>query len=265
MTNRWALSISYDGASFAGWQTQPNGGGIEDALARALRVLGEDSGIIGAGRTDAGVHARAQVASVSLSKEWDAYSLASALNAHLPQSVRVVLAARAKEDFDARRSASSREYRYFVWHASVCYPHIAPYVCRMHGSYDWERAAQAARLLEGRHDFRAFCRKRDCPPNASRRVKLARLRRAGRLVVFRIEADAFLTNMIRIIMGNLVEIAAGRRDEAWFAGLLEEGASREASARTMPPSGLFFWKVNYPEAVDPFRAHDGKSDPQNIE
>ena len=248
--NHYALEISYDGGAFGGWQSQSDGLGVQDAVERALAGLGEGVRVEGAGRTDAGVHARAQVASLSLSKKWEPRRLVLALNAKLPPSVSVMRAAEVDESFHARRSAVSREYRYFIWNGSTCYPHVKPYVCWLHGGFDWRRASSAASLLEGRHDFRAFCRKGDCPESAIRDVVRARLLRRGNLVVFKIEANAFLTNMIRIAVGNLIEIAKGRRDEAWFSRLLTGACDRTASGRTLSPSGLFFWKVKYPFPIE---------------
>lgn len=248
--NHYALEISYDGGAFGGWQSQSNGNGVQDALENALAGLGERVRIAGAGRTDAGVHARAQIASLSLTKAWEPRRLALALNTKLSPGVSVMRAASVGDSFHARRSALSREYRYFIWNASACYPHIKPYVCLLHGHFDWAQAAAAARLLEGRHDFRAFCRKEDCPEDAVRNVVRARLFRKGHLIVFKIEANAFLTNMIRIAVGNLIEVAKGRRDEAWFASLLNGSLDRTASGKTLSPSGLFFWRVRYPSPLE---------------
>lgn len=244
--NHYALEISYDGGAFGGWQSQSDGRGVQDAIERALAALGEGVRVDGAGRTDAGVHARAQVASFSLSKKWEPRRLVLALNTKLPQGVSVMRAAEVDESFHARRSAVSREYRYFIWSGSTCYPHIRPYVCWLHGRFDWASAAAAAKLLEGRHDFRAFCRKDDCPESAVRDVLRARLICRGSLVVLKIEANAFLANMIRITVGNLIEIAKGRRDEAWLSGLLTGVCDRTASGKTLSPTGLFFWRVKYP-------------------
>ena len=248
--NHYALEISYDGGAFGGWQSQSDGLGVQDAIERALAALGEGVRVNGAGRTDAGVHARAQVASLSLSKKWEPRRLVLALNTKLPHGVSVMRAAEVDESFHARRSAVSREYRYFIWNGSACYPYIVPYVCLLHGRFDWARAVAAANLLEGRHDFRAFCRKGDCPESAVREVKRARLVRRGNLVIFKIEANAFLTNMIRIAVGNLIEIAKGRRDEAWLSGLLAGASDRTASGKTLSPSGLFFWRVKYPSPLE---------------
>lgn len=248
--NRYALEISYEGGAFGGWQSQSDGRGVQDALERALLELGERTRADSAGRTDAGVHARAQVASLSLSQEWEPRRLVLALNAKLPPSVSVMRAARTDDSFHSRRSAVSREYRYFIWNGSACYPHIKPFVCWLPGKYDWARAAAAAKRLEGSHDFRAFCRKADCPESAIRNVLRARLIRRGNLVIFQIEANAFLTNMIRIAAGNLLEIAKGRQDADWLSGLLSGLPDRSASAKTLNPSGLFFWRARYPFPIE---------------
>ncbi|MDR1916380.1 MAG: tRNA pseudouridine(38-40) synthase TruA [Synergistaceae bacterium] len=242
---RCAIELSYDGAGFRGWQSQPGGIGIQDAIERAFAELGEHSRITGAGRTDAGVHARAQVAHIDLSKNWAPRRLVAALNSKLPPSISAIRAEVVEDGFHARRSAVSREYRYFIWNSSVCYPHIRPYVLWLPGSrYDWKRAERAASCFVGMHDFRAFCRTEDCPANTYKTVLGARLMRRGSLVVFRIEANSYLTNMIRIAVGNLLEIAGGRYDEEWLRRLLA-GNDRSASARTVSPGGLFFWRVNY--------------------
>ncbi|MDR1885294.1 MAG: tRNA pseudouridine(38-40) synthase TruA [Synergistaceae bacterium] len=248
---KYAIELSYDGTGFNGWQSQPGGGSVQDSVEEALRALGEPARAVGAGRTDAGVHARAQVAAFSLSKDWPPRRLTAALNAHLPPSVSVIRSAAVRCEFHARRSAISREYRYFIWNSPTCYPHIRPYVLWLPGlCYDWGRAERAARLLEGRHDFRAFCRKVDCPDVTERTVTRAKLTRRGNLVVLRVAAESFLTNMIRIAVGNLLQIALGRRDEAWLAGLLGGGLDRRSSAQTASPSGLFLWNVLYGEKIN---------------
>jgi tRNA pseudouridine38-40 synthase len=244
--NKYALEIAYDGGRFAGWQSQPNGRGVQDAIELALRELGEEGArVAGAGRTDAGVHARAQAASVALRKEWEPDRLSLALNFKLRPHISVMRAERVSSDFHARRSALSREYRYFIWNAPSVYPHIAPYVYTLpFHNMDWARAAEAAKLMAGVHDFRAFCRKSDCPERTERTVIKSRLVKKGNLVVYRVEANSFLTNMVRIMTGNLIEIAKGRRGESWLAGLLR-GEDRTRSAQTIPPDGLFLWRVRY--------------------
>lgn len=245
--SRYALFISYDGTGYHGWQTQRSGRGVQDAVRRALSKLGEDVVPYGAGRTDTGVHARRQVAHCDLKREWEPSKLALALNAHLPDDVRVMGASLAADGFDARRSAVSREYRYHIWNSHFCYPFIKRYVMHlpMQG-IDWRAAGEAVRAVEGTHDFRAFCRTVDAPDDTTRTVSDCRLYRRGDLLVLRVRANGFLTNMIRIIVGNMIAVGTGRRDAAWLAGLLS-GAERKESSQTAPASGLFFWDAEYPD------------------
>jgi tRNA pseudouridine38-40 synthase len=251
----YALEISYDGGHFAGWQSQVDGSGVQDAIERALLELGEKpSGkgrVNGAGRTDAGVHARAQIASVRSSRSWEPHRLTLALNSKLPDAVSVMGTAQVPLAFHARKSAISREYRYFIWNSPTCFPHIRPYVLWQPGKrFNWRKAADAARLLEGTHDFRAFCRKADAPENTLRTVIRSRIYARGKLILYRVVANGFLTNMVRIMAGNLMDVARGRSDESKIAGLLRNGADRSEGADTPPPSGLFLWRVNYSETID---------------
>ena len=247
----YAIELSYDGGAFKGWQSQPQALGVQDAVESALLALDERSRVHGAGRTDAGVHARAQVANVFLKRDWNPRKLVLALNTKLPPSVSVMRAAAVPDDFHARFSAVSREYRFFIWNSSTCYPHIRPYVLWCPGGYyDWSIAARTAKLLEGEHDFRAFCRANDCPEKSVRKIKRARLTTKGDLVIFTVEANSFLTNMIRIMLGNLLEVARGARDESWFLSLLNPNSHRSMSAKTLLPTGLFFWRARYSCIID---------------
>lgn len=248
---RYAIEIAYDGASFKGWQAQPGERSVQEAVERALVELGCGARIHGAGRTDAGVHARAQVAHFDHAKCWEPRRLTLALNACLPASVSVMRSAVVARDFDARRSAVAREYRYFIWNASTCYPHIRPYVLWLRGAhYDWARARAAARMLVGEHDFRAFCRLEDCPDATRRAITHSKIARRGSLIVYRVRANAFLTNMIRIAVGNILHIAEGKRDDAWLRALLSGVCDRRASAQTVSPDGLFFWRATYPQPIE---------------
>lgn len=243
---RWAIELSYDGSMFDGWQSLPSGRGVQDSLGKALVSLGESSSSYGAGRTDRGVHARAMTAHIDLKKDWADRRIVLALNAHLPDAVRVMRAARTSEDFHARHSAIAREYRYFIYNASSCYPHISKNVLHLPGSsFDWEKARRAARSIEGTHDFRAFCRTADAPDDTHRSVDRSTLTKRGPLIVYRVVAPSFLTNMIRITVGNLIAIASGRMS-AHDLGELLKGAERKESAQTVSPQGLFFWRAIYP-------------------
>ena len=157
---RYAAEVSYDGGRFFGWQIQPDLPTVQQALEEAASALngGHTNNVAGAGRTDTGVHARAQICTFDMKREWEPRSLMLAMNAHLPPGVSVMRTARVADDFHARFSALKREYRYFIWNASSIYPHAKPYAAWLkHGGYDWAAAAAAAKFLEGEHDFRNFC------------------------------------------------------------------------------------------------------------
>ena len=182
---RYAAEVSYDGGRFFGWQIQPELPTVQQALEEAASALnGWHTGVAGAGRTDTGVHARAQICTFDMKREWEPRSLMLAMNAHLPPGVSVMRTACVADDFHARFSALKREYRYFIWNASSIYPHAKPYAAWLkHGGYDWAAAAAAAKFLEGEHDFRNFCRLEGYEHTTVRRIERARLVRRGRLVI----------------------------------------------------------------------------------
>lgn len=242
----YAVRLSYLGDAFSGWQRQPHAPSGQETIESALTRLNGDKWVrvVAAGRTDAGVHARGQVVSFQFDRDWEPSRFRLALNAHLPEGLRVVEVARVPSSFHARRSAQWREYVYFLWTAGYVYPHIAPYVWRNGAWGDLTVLKKACDLLEGTHDFSAFCRLNQCPQNARRTLYSVRLVRKGSLVRLKIRGISFLTNMMRIIVGNLDQLARGRRDLEWFKDLLA-GGDRTHSARTAPPNGLFFWKVSY--------------------
>lgn len=242
----YSCVISYDGGKFSGWQYQPDAPSVQEALEVALTLLnGESVRVTGAGRTDAGVHARGQVASFSMSREWQPRRLLLAINAHLPEAASVTQVMERPNDFDARRSAVWREYAYFIWRGSYCYPHLKPYVWwKKKDDWDAAQIRRACAMMEGVHDFSAFCRASEVPENPVRRMHFVRWINRGQMSILRVRGDAFLTNMIRIMAGNLSEIGSGRKPLSWLAQLLE-GGTRSDSALTAPPNGLFFWRVGY--------------------
>lgn len=244
---RYAAQISYCGTNFCGWQIQPDQASVQGALEDSLSLLnGSHVQVDGAGRTDAGVHARAQVCSFDMGETWDERRLMLAANAHLPEGVSVMRTARVCDSFHARFSAVSREYCYFSWTGSSIYPHIKPYVCWLkHGRCDWKRAAAACRRLEGTHDFKNYCRTDNRPEDSVRTLHRVSLSRHGQLLRLYIKGGGFLTNMVRIIMGNLEQVALGLHDPEWIGELLESDCGRTSGGRTFPPSGLFLWRINY--------------------
>ena len=242
----YAVQLAYDGTSFVGWQSQINGPCVQDAVKSALDRLEQgEHKVIGAGRTDSGVHARGQVANVHMFREWEARRLLLALDAKLPDSVSAMRMVRVADDFHARYDAKSREYVYAIWNASVCYPHIKPYVHWLPGAFDWSLAAEACRLFEGQHDFRAFARRNPPPGNSVRVLSRIRLRQRGKLILLRVRANGFLTHMVRIMVGTLCEIARGAKPIAWIEELLNHPQGNAPAGRKSPASGLHLWRVEY--------------------
>lgn len=245
---RYAAEISYDGGMFCGWQLQLGLPTVQGALEDALYILnGSPVSVAGAGRTDSGVHARGQVCSFDLDREWEPGRLTPAINAHLAKGVSVMRLVKApREDFHARFDAKSREYIYFVWNAAVIYPALEPYVCWLKaGGYDWQSASLACACLEGRHNFDAFCRPVKRPDDPVRTIYRARLSKKGHLIRLHLTGSGFLNNMVRIIMGHLELVARGAKEPEWIKTLLTETGERNGRGRTFPPSGLFLWKINY--------------------
>ena len=259
---RYVAQVAYAGGRYAGWQRQAEALGVQQVIEEALAKVspGEDDPVrvTGAGRTDKGVHALGQAASFSLGREWVPERLRLAMNFYLPEDVRVMRVLPVPEGFDARRSALWREYRYFVWHGWVCPPHLDGLVWWRKLPWDTGLARAACRLLEGEHDFRAFCRTGECPDRSVRTLSRVRFQRWGALSVLTVRAPAFLMNMVRIIAGNVDAVARGEQPLEWLEGLLK-GSERARSAMTAPACGLWFWRVAYeglPDLLSPLGAEE---------
>ncbi len=251
MTTRYRLDLSYDGTDFHGWATQAGlrtvQGELETWIARVLR-LPEPVELTVAGRTDAGVHARGQVAHVDLPAADLALELARRLDRVLPRDVVVRHVTQAPEGFDARFSALWRRYTYRLADGPVDPLHRAM-VARVRGGIDVATLHQAATGLVGLHDFAAFCRRREGATTVRHllsceadRVETGEL--AG-VVEVRLRADAFCHSMVRSLVGGLVDVGTGRRDPAWLPGLLDR-RGRAGEVTVMPPRGLVLEEVAYP-------------------
>jgi tRNA pseudouridine38-40 synthase len=249
------LTLAYDGTDFVGWQRQASGTSIQGLLEDALRELdGRDVTVTGAGRTDAGVHALAQVAACSLERTIDAATVARALNARLPPEVRVLASAQAPEAFHPRFDARGKTYRYRIWNAAVISPFEHRYAWHLSDPLDVRAMAEAARLLEGRHDFAAFQATGSDVKTTVREIGSSCVTSvtpapsgeasAGRLVMYEVTGDGFLRHMVRTIAGTLVEVGRGRRPAAW-AGEVLESRDRGLAGQTAPAAGLFLASVRY--------------------
>ena len=238
------LDIEYDGSPFAGWAAQPGlrtlQGELETALATVLR---EEIRIMVAGRTDAGVHALGQVASFE-TPEAPPGDLARSLNALTPPEITVTSAAPAPDGFNARHSALSRTYAYRLFPRRTPSPFYEGRALWWPHPVDRDALAACALALPGEHVFTAFTPTQTEHVRFTRRVLAAGWTDEGDLVVFRIEADAFMRNMVRALVGTMLEVAAGRRPLASFEELLR-GAPRSQGGETAPPHGLYLESVSY--------------------
>jgi tRNA pseudouridine38-40 synthase len=237
--------VAYDGTDFSGWQRQPGIRTVEGVLEAAIReLLGEDVFVRGAGRTDAGVHADGQVASFALASRIPPHGLLRGLNSILPVDIALQDVAEAAPDFDARFSARGKVYRYTVWNHAVRSPRHARAAWHVRRALDMAAMRAAAAALVGEHDFRAF-RASDCERRTTRRiVRRLDVDRQGALLTFEIEATAFLKNMVRIVVGTLVDVGRGHLPPEAVLRMLDTG-DRAAGGMTAPPQGLTLLRVIY--------------------
>ena len=239
------LTIQYDGTDYVGWQRQPNGVSIQELVERAIEPIeGRPVTIVGAGRTDAGVHALGQVASVQLQSAIDAATLVRALNATLPEDVRVASAEEAAPDFNARFSAIGKAYAYRIWRGAFLPPFERRYVWHVPPPLDVERMREAARPLTGRHDFSAFRAAGSDAATSERTIRDLRLDTEDERMTLTIAGDGFLRYMVRAITGTLVEVGQGRRPVESVAAALAS-RDRAQAGPTAPAKGLVLMKVDY--------------------
>jgi len=245
LSRRLRLLVEYDGTDFSGWQRQPGQRTVQGSLEDAVREMtGESVFIRAAGRTDAGVHADGQVASLDLEANIPVHGILRGLNTILPTDLALLDVAEAAPDFDARFSARGKVYRYTVWTHLVRSPRRARDTWHVRHPVDVEAMRAAAAALVGEHDFRAF-RASDCDRKTTRRVvRRLDVDRQGALLTIDVEATAFLKNMVRILVGTLVDVGRGRIGAATIPRMLETG-DRTIGGMTAPAHGLTLLRVIY--------------------
>ena len=262
------LVLAYDGSDFHGWQIQPGLPTVQGTLAEALaRITGERVLPQGSGRTDAGVHALAQVASAALASPIPAANLQTALNDVLPASVRVLEVSEASADFHARHSARAKTYRYRIHRGAICPPFLARYVYHHPYPLDEPAMLRAANLVEGTHDFTSFAavdpERLGQPPSAgqdrvarppsagpaevtdNRRTIFSSVwERQGDELIYTVRGSGFLHHMVRNLVGTFLLVGKGTLDEPGLRRILEL-KDRSAAGSTAPASGLYLVDVEY--------------------
>ena len=242
---RIALGLEYCGTSFTGWQTQPDGRGVQDALERALATIAAAHvGTIAAGRTDAGVHATMQVVHFETGATRPETAWVRGVNSNLPSSIAVLWARPVAHEFHARYDAIRRHYTYLLSSRAVRPALLAGRIGWYHRALDVALMTEAAGALVGTHDFSAF-RAAECQAKSPiRTVSTVSVTMTGEHVRFDFSANAFLHHMIRNIVGALVYVGAGKRPAAWIGELLA-GRDRTRAAPTFAPDGLHFTGAEY--------------------
>ena len=245
------LILSYDGSGFAGWQVQPDAVTVQGTLALAIgRITGEKVLPQASGRTDAGVHAMAQVVTFLTESSVPTANFVKALNDVLPASVRVLEVEEAAPDFHARHSACGKTYRYRIYRAAICPPFLARYVWHYPYPLDEENMGRAARRVEGEHDFTSFAAvdpergREDAPVSNVRRIFSSTWQRQGDELVYTVEGSGFLHHMVRNLVGTFILVGKATLQVEDLTRILEL-RDRSAAGATAPASGLYLVEVAY--------------------
>ena len=238
------LTIQYDGTKYCGWQKQPNSSGIQGTIEYAIyEITKEKVNIIGSGRTDAGVHALGQVANFKTNSNIPAARIPDALNAKLPKDISIIDCQEVSDDFHSRYSATGKIYRYLIYNKPYRSPLYKDISYHVRYDLDIQKMRVEAQSLLGTHEFKGFMSSGSSVKDTVRTIHNISIEESGDLIVLEVEGNGFLYNMVRIIVGTLVDIGRGRIDKP-----LEEiiaSQDRGEAGHTAPAHGLFLKKVHY--------------------
>jgi tRNA pseudouridine38-40 synthase len=249
MAARLKLIVAYDGGPFSGWQSQPNGNGIQDHLEDALaKICGKPVRVHGAGRTDAGVHALAQVAHADIPlRRYAPDRWVNAINGLLPAAIRVMQCRFVADSFHARFLAKGKIYRYRIWNAEVAPPLQNGRVWHVREPLDIVRMTEAAQLFVGRHDYSAFAANRGAPVSDPQRTMYhVRVRRTGPLITIEFDGEGFLYKMARMMTAAIVHAGHGKTSGSEIRQRLASNSPANKGRREVAPAaGLFLFRVRY--------------------
>ena len=240
------LTITYDGKAFHGWQIQQNAFTVQEAFQNALsKIIGNGFEIKGCSRTDSGVHANMYCISLKTTHSIPPQRLTAARNRWLPLSVAGLDCKDAEESFHARYSCKSKEYVYKIWNSEVRNPFLDGYALHYRYKLDENMLNEAAQAYVGSHDFTSFCTQDNREKgDFTRNVKAFSVTREGNMVLMRVEADGFLYNMVRIMVGTLLRIQQGKIPPDGISSIIEK-KDRQFAGPTAPACGLYLNQVNY--------------------
>lgn len=239
------LTIEYDGKDFNGWQKQPNKLNIQGEIERAIEeITGEKVDLIASGRTDAGVHALAQMANFKTNSNLPVEKYPIALNTKLKKSIRIQKAEEVEEDFHSRYHCKQKTYRYVINNSeqgSSIYRNLEYFVPN---KLNVEKMQEAVKYFEGEHDFKAFKASGTSSKSSVRIIYKAKVEKQGDRIIIELTGNGFLYNMVRIIAGTLVDVGLGKIEPDEIPEIIENG-ERSRAGKTLPPQGLYLVKVEY--------------------
>ncbi len=238
------ITIQYNGLNYCGWQKQPDSLGIQGNIERAIyEITRENTSITGSGRTDAGVHALGQVANFKTNSNISAKSMPKALNSQLPKDISIISCEEVPEDFHSRYSAKKKTYRYMVYNSEYRSPICKDISYQVKYDLDYEKMVTESKSLIGTYDFKGFMSSGSSVKDTVRTIYDIKIEKQDNMIIFEIEGNGFLYNMVRIIVGTLVDIGRGRIKDSMVEIINSRDRSR--SGHTAPPQGLFLKKVDY--------------------
>lgn len=239
------LTIQYDGTNYCGWQKQKNCPSIQEEIEKAIfKVTGEKVNLIGAGRTDKGVHAQGQVANFMTTSSIPADRFKYALNSKLPSDIKIIESQLVDKSFHSRYDALGKKYAYIIFNREILNPLYRNYSYHIPYGLDYEKMKIAAEYFKGTHDFSAFMASNSSVKNTVRTIYDIDLKKDGELIYISIKGNGFLYNMVRIIVGTLVEVGSGKLSPHSIASIIES-KNRQKAGHTAPAKGLYLVEVYY--------------------